>query len=72
MVQKTFLITLDSKAQEKLSKIRSIFGLNSEQGALILAISLATELSDCIDDDGCLTLRNSTKIKVRDGQKSLT
>lgn len=68
MAHKTFQITLDSKAQEKLSMIKSKFGLNSEQGALILAISLATELSDCIDNDGCLTLRNNTKIKVRDSQ----
>jgi len=60
----TFQITLDDAALKKLSEIKEGFGLVSDRGAFIVALSLAAEISHHIDGNGYLSLLDGTKIKM--------
>lgn len=65
-IMPTFQLTLDDEASARLEEIKSGFHLESDRGALIVALGLAAELSHHIDYNGCIHLMDGTKIKVRD------
>lgn len=61
-----YQITLDEKAEERLTEVKDGFGLVTDRGAFIIAISLAAELTRYVDSNGCISLLDGTKIRVRD------
>jgi hypothetical protein len=64
-----YQVHLDDLGEARIEHLKTEYGLDTDRAVFDLALSLAVQLADHIDGDGCLTVLNgstSVSIKVKD------